>query len=137
MLSLVAKYSSRRSSDSPCRNCGSSVRKTSGEGSESAYIGLLEVEFCEAADIANAVDMDSKLAEEVNYAVTALRERKPEDERSENDTQDLLNEYHNLEGVEGHELSFYLMTISFRFVLCKQADYTSSECSLSFQDAGI
>lgn len=73
------------------------------------YIGLLEVEFSKTADVSNPIDVNREFPEKINDPVGTLREREPKNEGGEDDAEKLINEDRNLEGVEAHEFTFYLV----------------------------
>lgn len=73
-----------------------------------AYTRLLKIEYGEATDISDSIHVDGKFPEKVDDAITAFRQRPPENERREYHTQDFFNKYCHLHRVELHELSFHL-----------------------------
>lgn len=72
------------------------------------YVGLLEVEFGEGTDVADAVDVHGEFPEEVDDAVAAGREGEPEDEGGEDYAENFFDEDGDAEGVEFHEFAFHL-----------------------------
>ena len=63
-----------------------------------------EVEYRKAADIANSVNVDSKLPEKIDNLLTTTRERKPQYKWCGQHTQHLLEEHRDLEIIQSTKL---------------------------------
>ena len=68
----------------------------------------LEVEDGERADVADAVDVDGELAEEVDDGRCTCRQGEPEDKWREDDRQRLLDEHRDLHREKLSEIVVYL-----------------------------
>jgi hypothetical protein len=71
----------------------------------------LEVEYGEAADVAEPVNVDRELAEEVDDLGRAARQREPEHERRRHDAEQLLRVDHDLHDEQLPECSVHALRV--------------------------
>jgi hypothetical protein len=86
-----------------------------------------EIKYSKAANISNPIDMDSEFPEKVDHLVTATRQRKPQNKRCRQNTQNLLQKDHNLQIVKRAKLTFDLDN------QLRRVYHTSSEWSFPCQ----
>lgn len=77
----------------------------------------MEVKHSEAANIADAVDMDSELAEKVDDGPRTWREGEPENERCKDNRYELLSKDNDFEREELAELRMNLQSVKAFYAL--------------------